>query len=102
MAVQQGRSEIVLSASAKVRMAMGVFFPETTNGLMNYAAKLLPKGISQLRKTGADSAALFDQNPLLKPLKYAARKARATYNQKPKHDAEFNMGLKRPTGDGKA
>ena len=96
-AVVQGRTEIVLSAPAKLRMLAGVLFPEMTNGLMSLAAKALPTATSRLRKTGADSQSAFDKNPLLKPLQARVMRAREMYNQTPKHDANYNMGVETET-----
>lgn len=84
-AVCEGKSEIILSVPAKARMLLATFFPETMNALMGWAARLLPKGESTIRKTGAESASRFDEKleSLVK-----------MYNQQSLHDAEFNMGLR--------
>jgi short-subunit dehydrogenase len=82
-AVCDGRSEIILSVPAKARMIFGSIFPELTHYLMRQATRLLPKGDSLQRKTGAEVSGekRDDSRELM-------------YNQKLMHDAEFNLGLR--------
>lgn len=93
-AVADGKSEIVLSLPAKIRMAVGAFFPELTNKIMTTAALALPTENSMERKTGADSQERFNQNVFFTPLRRIASRVQALYNQEPKHDAEYNMGIR--------
>jgi short-subunit dehydrogenase len=82
-AICDGRTEVVLSIPAKARMMIGALFPETMNFLMKIAARLLPSGTSAQYKTGAEVAGgEWDESREL------------MYNQKPLHDAEFNLGLR--------
>ncbi len=89
-AVENGRTEVILSLPAKVRVWFGTFFPETANALMSLVARMLPRKESLVRKTGADSGRLFDKTPL----RVEARENEMFYNQMPHHDGEYNMGLK--------
>lgn len=81
-AVCDGRTEVVLSVPGKARVLFGSLFPETMNFLMGLAARLLPKGDSTIRKTGAESTSEFTN-----------RDREKMYNQRPLHDADFNLGL---------
>lgn len=92
-AVEDGRTEVILSLPAKARMFFGAIFPETMHALMGLVARILPSEDSTVRKTGAQSSGRFASNPLLAPLKRKAREAETTYNQEARHDADFNMGL---------
>lgn len=92
-AVADGQTEVVLSVAGKARVLAGSLFPETMIALMGAVNRLLPAGDSTIRKTGADSASLFNQNFLLRPIQKKAKANEAKYNQEPKHDAELNLGL---------
>lgn len=93
-AVEDGRTEIILSLPAKARLLVGTFFPETLNALMALASRFLPSEDSLLRKTGADSSGAFEKNSWLRPLRRKAKEEETVYNQRPRHDASFNMGLR--------
>lgn len=80
--VCEGRSEVILSVPGKARVLFGSLFPETMNYLMSLVARILPKGESTLRKTGAESASEFKH-----------RDREQLYNQRPLHDADFNLGV---------
>lgn len=95
--VEEEQSEIILSIPAKLRILGGALFPELMNSLMGLAARLLPKGLSQKRKTGAESAALFEKTGLLKPLHKRLQESAETYNQAPHYDAKDMMGLSTKT-----
>lgn len=92
-AVQNGDTEVILSAAAKMRMLVATVFPELASLAMATVARIMPNGTSRVRKTGAQSRALFDEMTLTKPLQKAAHKAEADYNQSPSENADFNMGL---------
>lgn len=92
-AVEDGRTEVILSLPAKARMFFGAIFPEMMHALMGLVARILPSEDSTVRKTGAQSSGRFARNPFLAPLKRKARDAETTYNQEARHDADFNMGL---------
>lgn len=81
-AVAEGRTEVVLSLPAKARVVLGAVFPELMNSVMQIATRLLPNDNSTVRKTGADSAG-----------RRRPTDDEIMYNQKPKHDAEHNMGI---------
>lgn len=57
-------------------------------------ATRMPKGQSQIHKTGAQSQALFKQTFVYKRLQKQIEKTYADLNQKEKSDAQFNLGLK--------
>lgn len=88
-----GDSELVLSPLGKLRVLGSALVPELMNVLMIGLAKLMPKGQSGVRQTGAQSRALFDKSILTWPLKGRAQRAQEAHNQFPSDDAEFNMGL---------
>lgn len=92
-AVADGRTEIILSSVGKLRNWVGAFFPETMHAVMTGMAAALPTGDSLERKTGAQSAALVEKSKMLAPIRANAKRAEATYNQEPRHDADFNLGL---------
>ncbi len=93
-AVQEGKSEVILSLPAKARLLVGQFFPETMAALMSFVSRILPQGDSSLRKTGAQSGRLFKNNRFFKPFQQEESAAEAIYNQQPRHEADFNLGLK--------
>jgi hypothetical protein len=72
-----------LSIPAKARLMIAAFFPETMHALSSWVARLLPVGDSGVRKTGAESAGEFQEGD-----------RERMYNQRPLHDAYFNLGLK--------
>lgn len=92
-AVANGQSEVILSVPGKARVLMGSLFPEAMTALMALVNRILPSGDSTIRKTGADSASLFNQTVLLRPIQKRAKANETKYNQEPKHDAELNLGL---------
>jgi hypothetical protein len=62
-------------------------------GDLSVVARMLPTGDSKVRKTGFESSRSFKKSLLLKPLQARATKAEEMYNQVPKDDADFNMGI---------
>jgi NAD(P)-dependent dehydrogenase (short-subunit alcohol dehydrogenase family) len=92
-AARNRTAELVPSVPAKARNILAAAFPETFASLMGMIASYLPKGYSRQHFTGADSRKVFDHAPLLWPLRALARKVEKDWNQEPKHDARFNMGL---------
>lgn len=92
-AARDRRAELDPSIIGKVRGLTSALFPESFAAVMRLMASLLPHGDSQEYKTGAQSDSLFRSNPLTKPLQKLAEKAEAEYNQEPKNDPKFNMGL---------
>lgn len=92
-AVCEGRTELILSMPAKARNFVATLLPETVQAIMAFASTLLPRGESQLRKTGGSSAKKFDENPLMKSLRDRGHKAEDTYNQLDSQNPEFNLGL---------
>ncbi len=81
-AVERGKSEVILSFTAKIRVLFGVLFPELMSFAMMMAAKSLPKSTSTTRKTGAESL-----------VRRPRSKDEKMYNQKPRHGADFNLGV---------
>lgn len=81
-ALAEGRSEIILSIPAKIRLAFGIFMPETLDSLMSFATRFLPRGESRIRKTGADSTDRTQRT-----------KDEIRFNQETHHDAEYSMGV---------
>lgn len=81
-AVAKGRSEVVLSPLARLRVLMGAVMPETSQAIMDWAAKRLPRDKSRMRRTGADAT-----------LRETATKEEVMYNQSRQHNADFNLGI---------
>lgn len=81
-AVEAGKSEVVLSVPAKLRVILGAIFPNVMNAISGLVVRLLPKDSSHERKTGADSTS-----------RKSPTKEELMYNQWPHHNAKFNMGL---------
>lgn len=88
-----GKTEVLLAPVAKIRNIFSAIFPETFNRFMAFAAARLPKGDSKIRKTGFESSRSFKKSLLLKPIQARAEKAEDMYNQTPKTDADYNMGI---------
>lgn len=92
-AARDRRAELVPSILGKVRGLAAAVCPETMAAFMKVMASMMPEGNSQEYKTGAQASGLFKSNPLTKPLQKLAEEAEAEFNQQPKSDAKFNMGL---------
>jgi short-subunit dehydrogenase len=97
-AANERTAELVLSLPGRARNVLAAIFPEIFASVMAFVAGQMPKGESQEHRTGADSRALFDSSPWFWPLKRISKVAEKQWNQKPKHDARFNMGLERRAG----
>lgn len=89
----QRDSELVLSIPGRARNVLAAIFPETSASLLALLAGLMPKGDSHMHRTGADSRALFDSSPWFWPLRRLAKISEKRWNQKPKHNARYSMGL---------
>lgn len=94
-AARDRRAEVVLSIPGQARNILAAIFPEAFATLMAFLSGRMPKGESHRHFTGADSRALFDRTSWLRPLRSIAAHAEERWNQRPKHDARFNMGLER-------
>lgn len=92
-AARDRRAELVPSLPGRVRNVVAALLPEAFASLMGFLASRMPKGYSRQHFTGADSRKLFDRYPLLRPLRARMRNAEERWNQEPKHNARFNMGL---------
>lgn len=68
-------------------------FPELYAFIMRQTARLMPKGESRLRKTGAASRTWLESRRWYKKLSAREAAAEASLNQMGKYDAEFNLGL---------
>lgn len=91
-AVAEGRSELVLSIPAKLRMFVAAIFPETANALLSIANRLMPTDDSKIRKTGSQSSGLFRRIPLLQGA-LDTKKQEERYNQQPHRNPKYNLGL---------
>lgn len=87
------RWELTPSLAAKLRMAAAVLAPDLVGKSLGWLNKLLPDGKSRQYKTGAQANELFENSWLTQPLVNAAHESEKTWNQKPKTDPNFNMGL---------
>jgi len=94
-ATQDRQSEVVLSIPSRARNLLAALFPETSASLLAFVAGLMPGGDSREYRTGADSRAFFDRSPVFWPLRRIAKIAEKRWNQKPKHNARYNMGLEK-------
>lgn len=92
-AVRDGKREMVLTSAGQMRVGVAMMFPETMAWVMAMMNRLLPKGRSTTYKTGAESRAYFDHKMWTYFLRKRAAKVEKTFNQVPKTDAKFNMGL---------
>jgi hypothetical protein len=87
------KTEVVPSIMARLRLAAGVLFPELMAKTNKAIAQSLPRGQSLRYKTGADSRKTFDQSNLSKSLREKEVRREEEFNQQPKYDAQFNLGL---------
>lgn len=87
------KTEVLLAPVAKIRNIFAAIFPETFNAFMSFVAGRLPKGDSMIRRTGHESSREFKKSLLLKPLQARSEKSQEMYNQTPKDDADYNMGI---------
>lgn len=92
-AARNRQAELVPSLPGKARNVMAALLPETFASLMGLLAARMPKGYSRQHHTGADSRKVFDGSPVFWPFRARARQMEKKWNQEPKHDARFNMGL---------
>ncbi len=88
------KTELIPSLAAKVRLAVGVFFPETMAWTMKTVAGFMPQGQSHEYKTGAQSQSVFKKSEVYKILKNQIKKSEIELNQKAKQDGKFNLGVK--------
>lgn len=80
--VEKGKAEVLLTLMDHFRVAVGTLFPNLTRKVLSIAVNLMPKGQATKRKTGAQSS-----------VRRPRTKEEKMYNQKPRHNAEFNLGL---------
>lgn len=92
-ATRERKAELVPSLPGRVRNVMAALLPETFASLMGFLSSQMPKGYSRRHFTGADSRKVFDRSLLFWPLRARSRRAERKWNQEPKHDPHFNMGL---------
>lgn len=92
-AARERRWELMPSLPAKIRMIAAAFMPETVGKSMIILNSFLPNGKSKEYKTGAQSRKLFDESEWTKPLVERAHEPEKEWNQMPKDDAKFNLGL---------
>jgi len=94
-AARTRRAELMPSLAARARMIAAGFMPELVASTMKLVAAAMPKGTSMYHKTGAQSRALFDKTEAARGLRKRAHEAERKWNQRPRHTAKFNMGLKK-------
>jgi NAD(P)-dependent dehydrogenase (short-subunit alcohol dehydrogenase family) len=92
-AARERKAELVPSLPGRLRNVMAALLPETFASLMGFLSSQMPKGYSRQHFTGADSRKVFDRSPLFWPFRARARQMEKKWNQEPKHDARYNMGL---------
>lgn len=92
-AARERRAELVPSLPGRARNVLAAIFPEIFASLMGILSSRMPKGYSRQHFTGADSRELFDRSILFWPLRARARRMEKKWNQEPKYDARYNMGL---------
>lgn len=93
-AARHRRTELVPSFIGKARGLGSVLFPEIVAGVLKFMGSLMPTGGDATYKTGEQSSGLFKESLLTKPLQTIAHRVEKEFNQRPKSDAKFNMGLK--------
>jgi short-subunit dehydrogenase len=86
-------TELTPSFPGRFRNFAASLFPEIVAAVMKGIAVLMPTGSSKEPKTGAQSRALLDESPLGEFLLSTTLQAETDFNQRPKADARFNMGL---------
>lgn len=91
--VKEERTEVILSGLGRMRMHMGMLFPETMAWVMALANRFLPRGQSLTYRTGAESSKTFRSYAGNTFLQHGATEAEEQFNQEPKGDAKYNMGL---------
>ncbi|MES3038589.1 MAG: SDR family oxidoreductase [Bdellovibrionota bacterium] len=101
-AAKEGQQELVLSGLAQLRMGTATIFPELMAYLMARINRWMPKGPdkgkSMTYKTGYEARRIFEEKEHWEPLRAEAAEAEAKYNQIPKTDGAYNLGLKNSTG----
>lgn len=92
--VRRGDSQITVTLPAKFASFFHGNFPEIFTTLMNGANRLLPKGQSHKRRTGADSQSWLTKQFWAQPFVKIMHRAQSQYNEHEKSDAEFNLNLR--------
>lgn len=92
-AARSRRTDLTPSFAARSRNILAALFPETMAWFMGVVASRMPQGQSHERKTGADSRGLLKRSWLGLPFRLRAKTLEKALNQKPKHDADFNLGV---------
>lgn len=93
-AARERRTDLTPSVPARARNILAAIFPETFARIMQALAGLMPVGQSHERKTGAESRNLVEKSWLAAPFRWRARTLEKRFNQRPKRDADFNMGIR--------
>ncbi len=88
--------EVILGWPAKLGNFANANFPEITGRLLELAARLMPRGRSLDRKTGAQVFTLFRQQFWTRPFARVEERVAARYNQTPQPDAEYALGVQSP------
>jgi short-subunit dehydrogenase len=94
-AARQRAAELMPSMAGKLRVIAAGFTPEIYSVFLRALGAAMPKGTSMHYKTGAQSRQLFDKMESARALRKRARDAEHQWNQRPRHTAKFNMGLKK-------
>lgn len=92
-AARERRTDLTPSLPAKARNVLSAIFPETFAWIMQGLAGLMPNGQSHQRKTGAESRGLLERSILAAPIRWYSQKLEKELNQRPKRDADFNLGI---------
>ncbi len=99
-AARHGDSRVVFPAVSRFGSLAHAVLPETFIFVMQQINRLLPKGTSHIRKTGAESQGWLESRNWYKSIRPRVEAAEVRGNQTEKFDAEFNLGLATSGADG--
>jgi NAD(P)-dependent dehydrogenase (short-subunit alcohol dehydrogenase family) len=98
--VREGRTRVAYPAVTHLGIIGHALFPELYAWLASQANRLMPKGKTRIRKTGAASKGWLEGQLWYKPFGLIEKKAEQALNQHDKYDADFNMGLRKGISSG--
>lgn len=98
--IREGRTRIAYPAVTHMGIIGHALFPELYAWIASQANRLMPKGKTRVRKTGAASKAWLERQFWYKPLGQVQKKAEQALNQHEKYDADFNMGIHKKASSG--
>jgi short-subunit dehydrogenase len=95
--LKEGRTHISYPAITRIGIIGHSLFPEIYAMLAAYAARIMPKGKIRIRKTGAASKKWLEEQIWYKPFGWVENTAEKKFNQQEKYDADFNLGILKPS-----